>query len=102
VLSFLVPADHKLIAKARKRGGEAAARAMIERIARRAAATTVRTNARIGAETQADPDDIAWPPALGGVIFTNFGQVRVESGFKTHIAVANLFCQTFPSGESSS
>jgi hypothetical protein len=34
--------------------------------------------------------------------FTNFGHVRVESGFKTHIAVANLFCQTFPSGESSS
>jgi hypothetical protein len=63
VVHFLVPADRKLVARARKRGGEVAARAMIERISRRAVATTVETNRKIRAAAKVDPSD-PWPPAF--------------------------------------
>jgi hypothetical protein len=47
---FLVKADHDLIRKAQRRGGDKAARKMIEAISRRVGKTTFEANQKVARE----------------------------------------------------
>jgi hypothetical protein len=60
VTLLLTKADHKLVAKAAKRG-PAAARKVMDAIAKRAAATAYAKNQKIANEIE-DPVDRVWPP----------------------------------------
>jgi hypothetical protein len=58
--SFITPSDLKLIEKARRRGGKAAADKLIAKIALRAATTAGVHNQKIERELQDDTDRV-WP-----------------------------------------
>jgi hypothetical protein len=58
---FVTPSDLKLIEKARRRGGKAAADKLIRRIADRVGTTTFAHNEKVAGELR-DEVDRAWPP----------------------------------------
>lgn len=63
VRELIVKSDHKIVAAARRRGGEKAAKAMIERIAKRASQTRAERDQQREQE-MADEVDRAWPASF--------------------------------------
>jgi hypothetical protein len=57
---FITKADLKLIRAAQRRGGDAAAKKMIDRISKRVGRTTFDANEKISADLK-DDIDRAWP-----------------------------------------